>query len=158
MTTPMTWLRPEFQGREDELIHLAAAADLAGVTRSAVSNWQRRHETFPGLALLTGSPDRPTKWVPRAEFEEFARAQREKPRGRTGPRGKIRTRAVIVQERVDRCARQVARLEAQEEERTAALRRTRAELRQAREQLLAARARIDEERAAFEALASSSSR
>lgn len=78
---PITWLRPEFKGREEELITLSAAANLAGISRSAVSNWAKRHKNFPPLALLTGPPAKHVKWVVREEFLDFARTQLDKPRG-----------------------------------------------------------------------------
>lgn len=43
----VTWLRPEYQGRENELTTLAGGARLVGVTRSAISNWAARHSNFP---------------------------------------------------------------------------------------------------------------
>jgi hypothetical protein len=81
----VTWLRLEYKGREDELISLAAGAALVGVSRSAVSNWAKRHANFPKIALLTGLGDRRMKYVPRSEFLDFARAQMNKKRG--GPSG-----------------------------------------------------------------------
>ncbi len=77
----VAWLRPEYKGREDELINLAAGAALVGVSRSAVSNWAKRHSNFPKIALLTGIGDRRTKYVPRSEFLDFARVQLNKKRG-----------------------------------------------------------------------------
>ncbi|MFJ2738512.1 hypothetical protein ACIO3O_02485 [Streptomyces sp. NPDC087440] len=60
-----TWLRPEFIGREDELIHFTAAAKLVGVVRATVSNWAARHpDDFPKVALLTGARLKPVKYVP----------------------------------------------------------------------------------------------
>jgi len=82
-TNSVVWLRLEYQGREDELIHLSAAADLVGVTRSAVSNWAARQANFPKIVMLVGPRERRSKWVVREEFLAFARAQLSK--GRGGP-------------------------------------------------------------------------
>ncbi|MEW1926391.1 hypothetical protein [Streptomyces sp. NPDC088360] len=48
----VVWLRPEYQGRQSELVTLADGARLVGVTKSAISNWRNRHANFPALVLL----------------------------------------------------------------------------------------------------------
>lgn len=53
-TPGAVWLRPEFQGRDDELANLANGADLVGVGRAAVSNRAKGHHDFPKL----GATDR----------------------------------------------------------------------------------------------------
>ncbi|MFD3511991.1 hypothetical protein [Streptomyces sp. NPDC058657] len=107
-----TWLRPEFIGRENELIHLSAAAKLIGVVRATVSNWAARHEDFPKIALLTGTHAKPVKFVPRQEFLDFA-AERMKPR-QYGPAAgrERRPRAEIRAAQVEHHRRQVERLTA----------------------------------------------
>ncbi|MBL1115419.1 hypothetical protein JK364_23905 [Streptomyces sp. 110] len=141
MHEPATWLRPEYQSREDELIHLSAAADMVGVTRSAVSNWAARHGNFPKIVLLTGAPRRRTKWVVRAEFVAFARQQLNKkpgsPAGNSKPR---RSRTVIETERAAHWEAQIKRLTGLEAKQAAALKRTREALRRAERNLEAARA------------------
>ena len=136
---PATWLRPEFQGCEADLIHLAAAADMVGVTRSAVSNWAARHANFPKIALLTGAAQRRTKWVVRDEFLAFARAQLNKRRDYSGPKGPHRPRIVILSERIAHWEAQVPRLAELEARRAAALKGTREALRSAQANLRAAR-------------------
>ncbi|MBB6172200.1 hypothetical protein HNR23_002260 [Nocardiopsis mwathae] len=144
----VTWYRPEYQGREDELTYLAQAARDAGVTRAALSNWISRHPNFPKIVMeVDNGAMRPTKWVVRAEFEEFARRQKEKPRG--GPRGDDRPRAprrpstAVAKDRVAQYTRRIATLTEREEEQAAVLARTRAELRVARTRLEKAQAVLD---------------
>ncbi|MEV0220878.1 hypothetical protein [Streptomyces sp. NPDC050704] len=142
---PVTWLRPEYQGREDELIHLAAGADLVGVTRSAVSNWAARHGNFPKIVMLAGPREKRTKWVVRTEFEEFARGQLAKKRG--GPAGKQaprRPRVEALAMRIRHHEAQVVRLAQLAQKQEEALRRTKdtlnrhkAGLKEARQQLAA---------------------
>nr|WP_119589723.1 AlpA family phage regulatory protein [Streptomyces scabiei] len=62
----ITWHRPEYRGKDDQLVSLAGVAGLAGVTRSAVSNWRKRHD-FPKPAMTAGR----TVWVVRTEAEEW---------------------------------------------------------------------------------------
>ncbi|GAA1937295.1 hypothetical protein GCM10009716_49280 [Streptomyces sodiiphilus] len=52
----VAWLRPEYQGREAELVTLSEGAELVGVCRSTVSMWAARHQDSPALTLVTGSP------------------------------------------------------------------------------------------------------
>ncbi|MCX5206682.1 hypothetical protein OG897_35425 [Streptomyces sp. NBC_00237] len=111
-----TWLRPEFVGREDELIHLSSAAKLVGVTRSAVSNWAARHKDFPKVALLTGPRLKPVKFIPRTEFLVFAVMQLGTPRQYGPPAGQPRTpprpRAEIRAAQIEHHQQQVERLTA----------------------------------------------
>ncbi|MEV7394921.1 hypothetical protein [Streptomyces sp. NPDC091215] len=62
----ITWHRPDYQGKEDQLISLAGIATIAGVTRAAVSNWRRRHD-FPAPVMTAGR----TVWVVRTEAETW---------------------------------------------------------------------------------------
>ncbi|MBT2366208.1 hypothetical protein J7E88_13030 [Streptomyces sp. ISL-10] len=135
----ITWLRPEFKGREDELVNLAAGADLVGVTRSAVSNWAKRHANFPRIALLTGIGDRRMKYVPRDEFIAFALTQLNKKRT---PARKPASRRPTTRLRADEIAhseRQIARLIELEARQATALANTRQALRKHRERLKRAR-------------------
>ncbi|MDJ0386114.1 hypothetical protein [Streptomyces sp. G-G2] len=139
-TTPLTtWHRAEFQGREGELIHLAAGADLVGVTRSAVSNWATRHPNFPKLVLETGPTSRRIKYVSKAEFIAFAELRRTTvtPRRKPSPH---RPGAVIDAEHLEYCERQVARLRGMEIRRAAKLAETRRALKVARSRLAEAEA------------------
>ncbi|GAA0705090.1 hypothetical protein GCM10010193_70160 [Kitasatospora atroaurantiaca] len=143
MDTATTWLRPEFKGRESELIQLAAAADLVGVTRSTVSNWAARHANFPRIVLLTGSLRKRSKFVVREEFLAFAQQQLNKPR-RGGGRQSAphRPKAVIRASQVENLERQVARLTELADRRAQAAVHSRAALHTARQKLQDARAAL----------------
>ncbi|TQE21607.1 hypothetical protein Sipo8835_37280 [Streptomyces ipomoeae] len=135
----VTWLRPEWQGREKELIHLAGAAELIGVTRSAVSNWAQRYSDFPGIVMLTGVAPRRQKFVVREEFLTFAaRRQSGKNRSRRKPAPR-RPRTVIETARIAHWEAQIERLTTLESKYTAAVTRTRAARKGAEEKLQAAR-------------------
>lgn len=62
----ITWHRPEYQGKDDQLVSLAGVAALAGVTRAAVSNWRKRHD-FPKPVMTAGH----TVWVVRDEAQTW---------------------------------------------------------------------------------------
>jgi hypothetical protein len=141
----VVWLRPEYQGREADLIHLSAAADLVGVTRSAVSNWAARHANFPKIVVLMGPREKRTKWVVREEFITFAREQLNKPSGPRGGAGPRRPRTEILSAKVAHHQAQVDRLAALEAKQAAALERTRAALVQHQDGLAEARSRLDAE-------------
>ncbi|MFI1830677.1 hypothetical protein ACH41E_30205 [Streptomyces sp. NPDC020412] len=146
------WLRPEFQGREHELINFTAAAKLVGVSRSAVSNWVLRHDDFPEVALLTGTDQRPTKFLPRNEFLSFARRQLSKTHspGRTD-----QARRPAVQRRADDIAyadRQIIRLRDLEKRQAAALAKTREALKKHEARLETARRLLTAEISAVRAL------
>ncbi|MGI5399190.1 hypothetical protein ACQEVG_06960 [Streptomyces sp. CA-135486] len=138
----VTWLRPEYKGREDELINLAAGAALVGVTRSTVSNWAKRHATFPKIVLLTGIGDRRVKYIPRDEFLDFARAQLNKkrtPARRPAPR---RPATLLRADEIAHAERQIARLTELEARQATALDNTRQALKKHRERLERARQRL----------------
>lgn len=141
----LVWLRPEFEGRDHELIHLAAGADLVGVTRAAVSNWIARHSNFPKIVKLVGPREKRTKWVVREEFIAFARTQLNKPRGPRGPSGPHRPRTEILAARIAHHQAQVERLTALEAKHAATLERTRAALAEHRTGLDKARRRLEAE-------------
>ncbi|WP_411121736.1 hypothetical protein [Streptomyces sp. x-19] len=138
------WLRPEYKGREDELINLAAAADLVGVSRSAVSNWAKRHSSFPKIALLTGIGERRNKYVPKDEFLTWGHTQLNKRRSvkRPGPR---RPTAVLRSDQVAYHERQIIRLSELEVRQAAVLEKTRAALRKHQAELQKARERLTSE-------------
>ncbi|MGW0991966.1 hypothetical protein ACWD5V_01330 [Streptomyces sp. NPDC002523] len=141
----VTWLRPEYRGREDELINLAGGAALVGVSRSAVSNWAKRHSNFPKIALLTGIGDRRVKYVPRSEFLAFARAQLSKKRGPNRPPAPRRSAVTLRAEEIAHSKRQIARLEKLEARQAKALTNTRRDLRKHRARLRHAQKRLAEE-------------
>lgn len=153
-TEALVWLRPEYQGREDELIHLSAGADLVGVTRSCVSQWAARHSNFPKIVMLAGPAKKRSKWVVREEFLDFARAQlAKKPGGRRQGRSPVRPRAVILAERITQLEAQVQRHTALEAQHAAALNRSRAARRKAEAALKAARLKLGVEVATVRKLA-----
>ncbi|MGW3121324.1 hypothetical protein ACWDBW_29935 [Streptomyces sp. NPDC001107] len=155
MTRPaasVVWLRLEFQGREDELVHLSAAATLVGVTRSTVSNWAKRHANFPKIALLIGIGAGRTKYVPRTEFLDFARAQLNKEAGTARKTGPHRPSTVIRSERIAHHERQIARLTDLERRQAEKLADTRRSLRKHRAGLGEARQGLDAEIAAVRSL------
>ncbi|MGW0822487.1 hypothetical protein [Streptomyces sp. NPDC002845] len=135
----VTWLRPEWQGREQELIHLAGAAELVGVTRSAVSNWAQRYSDFPEIVMLAGVQPRRQKFVVREEFVTFAarrNSSRRKRRRKPAPR---RPRTVIETGRIAHWEAQIERLTALEAKYTAAVERTRTARKEAEKKLREAR-------------------
>jgi transcriptional regulator with XRE-family HTH domain len=155
MTTPaesVVWLRAEFQGREDELVHLSAAAALVGVTRSTVSNWAKRHANFPKIALLMGIGAGRAKYVPRNEFLDFAYAQLNKERGTARKTGPHRPTAVIRSEEIAHHERQIIRLADLETRQAKALASTRRALRTHRARLGQVRQRLEAEVAAIRGL------
>lgn len=95
----VVWLRPEFAERSGELINMADAAELAGVSRAAVSNWVRRHDDFPKAALETGTPRNRHRYYVRDEFVEFVEIQRGRRRPRR-PHSPFRSRAAIDADKV----------------------------------------------------------
>jgi hypothetical protein len=142
----VVWLRPEYQGRQGELVTLADGARLVGVSKSAVSNWQARHSNFPALVLLTGSLHKRTKWVVAAELIAFARDQQKRRRGpRTGHRSPQRPSAQIAAEKVAHFEQVLQTLTQREQRQAQALARTRAAKRAAAQKLNRARARLTAE-------------
>ncbi|MEU5483472.1 hypothetical protein [Streptomyces mirabilis] len=139
----VVWLRPEYQGRQGELVTLAAGARLVGVSASAVSNWQNRYpKEFPPLVLLTGPPHKRTKWAVAVELVAFARDQRNKERDRSGPRSPQRPGAEIAAEQTEHYEEMVRTLTEREQRQGKALARTRAAKRTAEQKLTRARARL----------------
>jgi hypothetical protein len=142
----VVWLRPEYEGRQGELVTLAAGARLVGVSAAAVSNWQNRYaEDFPALVLLTGPPHKRTKWVVAVELVAFARDQRTRERDRTGPRSPQRPGAEIAAEQTAHYEEVLRTLTEREQRQKKALARTRAAKRAAEEKLARARARLTAE-------------
>ncbi|MFI1532097.1 hypothetical protein [Streptomyces griseus] len=142
----VVWLRPEYEGRQDELVTLSDGARLVGVSKSAISNWQRRHANFPKLVLLTGSLHKRTKWIVAAELVDFARAQQARRNvrraGRTSP---PRPGAQIAAERATHYEELLQILTEREARQAQALARTRAARKTAAGHLTRARARLQAE-------------
>ncbi|WP_228984234.1 hypothetical protein [Streptomyces sp. DH12] len=142
----VVWLRPEYQGRQNELVTLSDGARLVGVTRSAISNWQNRHSNFPALVLLTGSLHKRTKWVVATELIDFARAQQQRRSGpRTGHKSPQRPGAQIAAEQTAHYEEVLRTLTEREQRQAQALARTRAAKRAAAQKLSRARARLTAE-------------
>ncbi|MBW1603533.1 hypothetical protein JJV70_15755 [Streptomyces sp. JJ66] len=140
----VVWLRPEYQGRHGELVTLADGARLVGVSKFAISNWQKRHANFPRLVLLTGSLHKRTKWVVATELVDFARLQRAR-KPRTGRKSPQRPGAQIAAEKAAHYEEVVRTLTEREKRQAQALARTRAAKRAAGERLAGARARLTAE-------------
>ncbi|MFB7289004.1 helix-turn-helix transcriptional regulator [Actinacidiphila glaucinigra] len=119
MSDPVVWHRPEYQDRGDQLVSLAQVAELAGVTRAAVSNWRRRHN-FPAPAMTAGR----TVWVVCSEVAAWL--DTERPKATRGPSDAAKAK---------RAAKTVATLEAREQRQAVALAATRKKLRGLRQQL-----------------------
>lgn len=141
----VTWLRPEFQGREDELITLADGARLVGVSRTTVSNWAARHANFPRLVLLTGPLNKRTKYLVREELVGFARHQRNKPRSTTTARQPRRAAVELRAGEVEHYTLQVARLTELVDRHKQTLADAEDRLRTARQRLRKARTRLNTE-------------
>ncbi|MEN8649168.1 hypothetical protein ABCR94_00575 [Streptomyces sp. 21So2-11] len=141
----VTWLRPEYEGHEDALVTLADGARLVGVSRSAVSNWAKRHTDFPRLVLLTGPLSKRIKYVVREELVDFARTQRNKTRK---PPGGYKPRRPTVELRADAVThytQQVARLAELVTRHKQALAGAEARLRTAQQRLRKARIQLTAE-------------
>ncbi|MGX1668659.1 hypothetical protein [Streptomyces sp. NPDC055400] len=138
----VTWLRPEYEGREDELITLADGARLVGVTRSTVSNWAARHTGFPRLVLLTGPLNKRSKYVVREELVDFARHQRNKPRKPLSEHKPRRPTAELRAGEVEHYTQQVARLTELIDRQKQTLASTEGRLRTARQRLRKARTQL----------------
>jgi hypothetical protein len=142
----VVWLRPDYQGRQGELVTLSDGARLVGVSKSAISNWQNRHANFPALVLLTGSLHKRTKWVVAAELVDFAREQQRRRKGpRTGHKSPQRPGAQIAAEQTAHYEEVLRTLTEREQRQAKALARTRAAKREAGQKLARARARLTAE-------------
>ncbi|MFB6629981.1 hypothetical protein ACFCWY_08805 [Streptomyces sp. NPDC056362] len=142
----VVWLRPDYQERQSELVTLSDGAQLVGVSKSAISNWQNRHSNFPALVLLTGSLHKRTKWVVAAELVDFAREQQRRRKGpRTGHTSPQRPGAQIAAEKTAHYEEVVRTLTEREQRQKKALTRTRSAKRVAEEKLTRARARLTAE-------------
>ncbi|MCX4682622.1 hypothetical protein OG413_46410 [Streptomyces sp. NBC_01433] len=136
----VVWLRPEYQGRQGELVTLAAGARLVGVSAAAVSNWQNRYpKEFPPLALLTGPPHKRTKWAVAVELVAFARDRPTREKGSSTPQ---RPGIEIAAEQSARYEELVQVLAEREKKQEAALARTRVAKQKAERKLTRARARL----------------
>ncbi|WP_160051247.1 hypothetical protein [Nocardiopsis sp. FR26] len=139
------YLRPEYVGRDGELISFTDAARRAGITSGALANWRRRHDDFPKVAKLVHfGPNRAQKFIPTAEFDAFtARQQQGRPRQYTGRR---RSSAEVASEELRYYTARVEALETRESVLAAKLAETgnatdAAKLAKTREALEKARAR-----------------
>ncbi|MGB8946935.1 MAG: hypothetical protein WCD21_42875 [Streptomyces sp.] len=147
----VTWLRPEYEGRDVELITLADGARLVGVSRTTVSNWAARHANFPRLVLLTGPLHKRTKYIAREELVDFARRQRNKPRTTTTARQPRRPAVELRAGEVEHYAQQVVRLTELADRHKQTLASAETRLCTARKRLREARTRLNAElRAAHE--------
>ncbi|WP_331756353.1 hypothetical protein OHA04_45545 (plasmid) [Streptomyces sp. NBC_01590] len=104
----VTWHRPEFEGREGELINQNAIAELAGVTRAAVSNWIGRHPTFPAVVAIQGSHARAPRLYVLTEVKTWLSERSSRPRSKPSYRTPARPRHEILTERAERAERRIA--------------------------------------------------
>ncbi|MEU0214992.1 hypothetical protein ABZ281_07650 [Streptomyces sp. NPDC006265] len=116
MEEQVEWLRPEFQGREDELSSVNELAKRADVQPHTVSSWIRRHASFPELVMIKrGSVT--TKYFVTAEFDKYRRVQEQVAKqARTKKSAGPRTPATIARERLEDLKAQDAKLAAEEKE------------------------------------------
>ncbi|MET9119884.1 hypothetical protein [Streptomyces sp. NPDC004528] len=115
MEEQVEWLRPEFEGREKELISLSALARQENVSPSTVTSWQNRHAGFPAIVMIHRGHVT-TKYISVAEFAAYKRAKAEaakQPRARKKQAAR-RPAAVIAKERLDALQAEDRRLEAEE--------------------------------------------
>jgi hypothetical protein len=103
----VTWNRPEFEGREGELINQNAIADLAGVTRAAVSNWIGRDLAFPAVVAIQGSHIRAPRLYVLAEVKTWLSDRSSRPRSKPSCRTPARPRHEILIERAERTKRRI---------------------------------------------------
>ncbi|MER7050041.1 hypothetical protein ABT391_34985 [Streptomyces jumonjinensis] len=132
--TPLViWHRPEFQGREAELIHPSAIAALAGVTRAAVTNWSNRHADFPAVVAVQGAERYAPRLYVRAEIEAWLPS-----RARKG-----RERCEILAEKAYRATRRIRQEEQNIEALTVKLNEANQRLASAREELETLKVQIE---------------
>ncbi|MFK0015693.1 helix-turn-helix transcriptional regulator [Streptomyces sp. NPDC091027] len=109
------WLRPEFQGKESDLVSLREVAQEVGISPNTVYSWQRRHANFPKIVKLVRG-QATTKYISRREFAAYKEARRDapaQPRRSNAPR---RPAEVIAQEKLHRLKNQDMKLAAQEKD------------------------------------------
>ncbi len=147
-TAFVTWHRPEYQARQHELIDQNGCAAHAKVSRSAVSNWSRRHTDFPKLVATFGRGRSAQRLLVKAEFDAWLAEHRSARRTR-------RSRIEVLAEQVLACERLTARHRDRIKDLKAALVVTATHLRGAEADLAAAKAELDRELAAARALSTS---
>jgi hypothetical protein len=107
-TAPLVdWLRPEYKGREGELINQNDIATLAKVSRSAVSNWTTRYDDFPDVVATIGTTASAPRLYVRGEVDAYLQKRAARPRAQPASRAPNRSRREIWTERADRAERQV---------------------------------------------------
>ncbi|MEU3260977.1 hypothetical protein ABZ694_24845 [Streptomyces albidoflavus] len=104
----VTWHRPAFEGREDELVNQNAIAELTGVTRAAVSNWTSRDPTFPAVVAIQGNYARAPRLYVLAEVQAWLAERSSRPRSKPSRRTPARPRYEILAERAERAKRRIA--------------------------------------------------
>ncbi|MCX4444744.1 hypothetical protein [Streptomyces albidoflavus] len=113
----VTWHRPDFEGREDELVNQNAIAELAGVTRAAVSNWTSRDPAFPAVVAIQGNYGRAPRLYVLAEVQAWLSERSSRPRSKPARRTPARPRYEILTARAERAKHRIA----DEEQRMASL-------------------------------------
>lgn len=116
------WLRPEFEGRDADLVSLSNLAKQEGVAPETVYSWQRRHKAFPKIVKLVRGAKTTTKYVSLSEFAAYKKDKEEtRPKTRGGKSAVRRPAEVIARERLEALKGKDMKLEAQEKELAAAL-------------------------------------
>lgn len=86
-----TWLRPEFQGRDVELISFSEFAHLAGVDRSTAYQWMRANpDTFPATVKEVPAGNGPTRYFVAAEAARWLLRYRPRQLDRERERARLR--------------------------------------------------------------------
>ncbi|MYU24776.1 hypothetical protein [Streptomyces sp. SID8352] len=140
----VTWHRPEFEGREDELVNQNAIAELTGVTRAAVSNWTSRDPTFPAVVAIQGNHARAPRLYVLTEVRAWLSERSSRPRSKPSCRTPARPRYEILTERAERAKRRIA----DEQQRMASLYtelgKAAERLKRAQDELVAIKAEVEE--------------
>ncbi|MFB7858804.1 hypothetical protein [Rhodococcus qingshengii] len=137
----VVWLRPEYMGREDELINFANAAKELKVSRAAISNWFNRRDDFPKVALMTGSPDQRTKYLVREEILAYPHKRERKIPKRASTN---RPRHEIIAAKIEKLERTKEKLLERESIKRDELHKTQASLIEVKGRLAILRYEIDE--------------
>ncbi|MFG2412252.1 hypothetical protein [Streptomyces goshikiensis] len=103
----VTWHRPELEGQEEDLINQNAIAELAGVTRAAVSNWINRDPTFPAVVAIQGTHARAPRLYVRTEVKTWLAGRSSRPRSKPAYRTPPRPRRELLAERAGRVQRRI---------------------------------------------------
>ncbi|WP_063729030.1 hypothetical protein [Streptomyces sp. RTd22] len=129
MIEELVWHRPEYRGRESELITLSGCAEIAGVTQTTISSWRTR---YPGrFPAIVAESKRMLRLVVRTEFIEFL-AQHQQ---RDLKRASHRPRAEILEAEIERLSVRLTTLRKREQRHMEALKKTQKDVEAAQKHL-----------------------